>query len=157
MVHKGLINLQFDKVGAISLLKRYGGAAFLDEESEEEAIKQFSENRIYSMHEIIGVIIIFGVKNFDHIDIKALAKGIDCSVEEIEEIIEKEQFDSILPIKLTQKEIDEGLNKLSKKLIEIKTVSDYSSKKKMIFLVKEAQKRFRDWMNQGRILIKNEK
>ena len=62
-----------------------------------------------------------------------------------------------MPIKLTEAEVDVGIKRLNEKLSKLETTGSHGTtqKNKMISLVKDAKKRFAEWVNKGFILIEN--
>ena len=149
-----IIDTKINGKEAFNLIKRFAGFSLFSEKSEEDTIKLISKKQIYSMREIIGLLIISGIRNFDTFDINALSNAINCSIDDINKIFQSDLMKKCLPLKIDKKNAEENKRKLQKEIENIKRLEnlDYTAQK--IRFVREAIDRFNEWVRKGRIVIK---
>jgi len=149
-----LINLNVGKREAISLIRRFGGVSFFSEKSEEEAIKILKEknkNKFF-VWEIVGLLVIIGIKNMDVFDINSLSEAAASSPKEIFNIFNKGLMEEYFPLKINKNEVKKNKESLDKEMKKLKNSNEEFAKRKMRF-IREFIRIFNKWREEGRIIL----
>jgi len=154
-MYKKIIDSSFDKEDACSLILRFAGFSFFSEKSEKDACRIISEERIYHMKEIVGILIIYGVKNFDFFDMNLLCKAIDCSMNDIKKIMNSELLKKYLPLRINETYVNENKKRCRKEINNIRSYENEKSvyQKNKMERIEKSINRFEDWVKEGKIII----